>query len=56
MLLPTSGILTFKATAEGICYRQEVNSVIWGTSIYVKDGYTWKWTFGTNVPARGEAA
>jgi hypothetical protein len=33
---------------------QEVNSVIWGTSVYVKDGDAWKWTFGINVPARAE--
>jgi Domain of unknown function (DUF4440) len=56
MLSPTAGILTFKATADGICYGQEVNSVIWGTSVYVKDGYAWKWIFGINVPARGEGA
>ena len=54
MLSPTTGILTFKGTADGICYGQEVNSVIWGTSVYVKDGDAWKWTFGINVPARGE--
>jgi hypothetical protein len=53
MLSPTSGILTFKATADGTCYGQEVNSVIWGTSVYVKHGDAWKWTFGINVPARG---
>ena len=56
MLSPTTGILTFKGTADGTCYGQEVNSVIWGTSIYVKDGDAWKWTFGINVPARGEGA
>jgi hypothetical protein len=54
MLSPTTGILTFKATADGTCYGQEVNSVIWGTSVYVKHGDAWKWTFGINVPARGE--
>ena len=54
MLSPTTGILTFKGTADGTCYGQEVNSVIWGTSVYVKDGDAWKWTFGINVPARGE--
>jgi Domain of unknown function (DUF4440) len=56
MLSPTTGILTFKGTADGTCYGQEVNSVIWGTSVYVKDGDAWKWTFGINVPARGEGA
>ena len=54
MLSSTTGILTFKGTADGTCYGQEVNSVIWGTSVYVKDGDAWKWTFGINVPARGE--
>jgi hypothetical protein len=54
MLSPTTGILTFKGTADGTCYGQEVNSVIWGTSVYVKHGDAWKWTFGINVPARGE--
>jgi hypothetical protein len=53
-LSSTTGILTFKGTADGTCYGQEVNSVIWGTSVYVKDGDAWKWTFGINVPARGE--
>ena len=56
MLSPTTGILTFKGTADGTCYGQEVNSVIWGTSVYVKDGDAWKWTFGINVPARPEGA
>ena len=27
---------------------------IWGTSIYSKDGNTWKWTFGINLPAPSE--
>jgi hypothetical protein len=51
-LSATTGILTFKGTADGTCYGQEVNSVIWGTSVYVKDGNAWKWTFGINVPSR----
>jgi hypothetical protein len=54
MLSPTTGILTFKGTADGTCYGQEVNSVIWGTSVYVKHGDAWNWTFGINVPARGK--
>src|SRR5271170_5449257 len=53
MLSPTVGILTFKATAEGTCFGQKVGP-IWGSSIYVKYGDAWKWTFGINVPARGE--
>jgi hypothetical protein len=52
MLSPTAGILTFTGTAVGTCYGQKVDSVIWGTSIYVKDGDAWKWTFGINVPAK----
>jgi len=54
MLSPTTGILIFKGTADGTCYGQEVNSVIWGTSVYVKHGDSWKWAFGINVPARLE--
>jgi Domain of unknown function (DUF4440) len=50
MLPPTVGILTFKGAADGTCYGQKVGP-IWGTSVYVKDGNAWKWTFGMNVPA-----
>jgi hypothetical protein len=53
MLSPAVGILTFKATADGTCYGQKVGP-IWGTSVYVKYGDVWKWTFGINVPARLE--
>ena len=53
MLSPTVGILTFKATADGTCYGQKLGSV-WGTSVYVKDGDHWKWTFGINLPAGRE--
>jgi ketosteroid isomerase-like protein len=53
MLSPTVGILRFKATADGTCYGQKVGP-IWGTSIYVKEGGAWKWTFGINLPARLE--
>jgi ketosteroid isomerase-like protein len=53
MLSPGVGILTFKATADGTCFGQKVGP-IWGSSIYVKYGNAWKWTFGINVPARGE--
>ncbi len=55
MLSPTVGILTFKATADGCCFGQKVGP-IWGSSIYVKYGDTWKWTFGINVPARRQGA
>jgi ketosteroid isomerase-like protein len=53
MLSPRVGILTFKATADGTCFGQRVGP-IWGSSIYVKYGDAWKWTFGINVPARGD--
>lgn len=53
MLSRTVGILTFKATADGTCFGQKVGP-IWGSSIYVKYGDAWKWTFGINVPARGD--
>ena len=52
MISPTVGILTFKAAADGTCFGQKVGRV-WGSSVYVKHGNTWKWTFGINVPARG---
>jgi hypothetical protein len=55
MLSPTVGILTFNGAADGTCYGQMVGP-IWGTSIYVKDGDKWKWTFGINVPARRAGA
>ena len=51
MLSPTAGILMFTGTAVGTCYGQYIDSAIWGTSIYVKDGDAWKWTFGINVLA-----
>lgn len=53
MLSPTVAILTFKATADGTCFGQKVGPV-WGSSIYVKYGDAWKWTFGINVPGREE--
>ncbi|HST09079.1 MAG TPA: nuclear transport factor 2 family protein [Terriglobales bacterium] len=53
MISPTVGILTFHASADGACFGQKVGPV-WGSSIYVKDGDTWKWNFGINLPARLE--
>jgi hypothetical protein len=50
MLSPNAGILTFHASADGTCFGQKVGPV-WGSSFYVKDGDTWKWTFGINLPA-----
>jgi hypothetical protein len=55
MLSPTAGILTFNGTADGTCYGQKFDSLIWGTSVYVKEGGVWKWAFGINLPARREA-
>jgi len=55
MLSPTVGILTFEASADGTCFGQKVGPV-WGSSIYVKYGDGWKWTFGINVPAHGTGA
>lgn len=55
MLSATVGILTFKGAADGTCFGQKVGP-IWGSSVYVKDGNVWKWTFGINVPARRKGA
>jgi hypothetical protein len=54
MLSSTVGILTFKASADGTCYGQKVGPV-WGSSVYVKYGDVWKWTFGINLHALREA-
>lgn len=51
MLSSTVGILTFKAIPDGTCYGQKVGP-IWGSSVYVKHGDVWKWTFGINLPGR----
>lgn len=50
LLSPTVGILTFRGAADGTCYGQNVGPIR-GTSVYVKDGSVWKWTFGMNLPA-----
>ena len=55
MVSPTVRILTFRGAADGTCYGQTVGP-IWGTSIYVKDGDVWKWTFGINLPAPTDGA
>ena len=49
-LSPNIRILTFKGGADGTCFGQKIGP-IWGSSVYVKDGDTWKWTFGINIPA-----
>jgi len=55
MLSPNVGILTFHASADGTCFGQKVGPV-WGSSIYVKDGESWRWTFGINLPAHLEGS
>jgi len=50
LLSPTTAILTFKGGADGSCFGQKIGP-IWGTSIYVREGDAWKWTFGINIPA-----
>jgi len=49
-LSPTVEMLTRKGAADGTCGGQKVGSVIWGISIYVKDGDAWKFAFGMNSP------
>ena len=50
MLSSDLGVLTFRGTAEGKCFGQDVWP-IWGSSVYVKQGDARKWTFGINVLA-----
>lgn len=51
-LSPTVEMLTRKGTADGTCGGQDVGgTVIWGVSIYVKEGDAWKFAFGMNSPA-----
>jgi hypothetical protein len=50
MFSPDFGILTVRATADGQCFGQDIWP-IWGTSLYVKQGNTWLWSFGINVLA-----
>ncbi len=48
-LSPTLGMLTHKGTAEGTCAGQKLDAVpVYGTSIYVKDGDSWKLAFTLN--------
>jgi hypothetical protein len=53
MPAPRVGVLTFHARADGTCFGQKVGP-IWASSIYVKHGDVWKWTFGINLPAQVE--
>ena len=49
LLSPTVGILSRKGTAEGTCDGQKLTSVpVYGTSVYVKDGDSWKLAFSLN--------
>src|SRR6202165_2264714 len=51
-LSPTVEMLTRKGTADGTCGGQNAaGTVIWGVSIYVKDGDAWKFAFGMNLSA-----
>lgn len=47
---PTVSILTFKGNADGTCYGQKIGGPIFGTSVYVKSGETWKSAFTLNSP------
>jgi len=49
-LSPTVEILTFDATADGMCDGMK-NAPMRGTSVYVKEGDAWKITFGMVSPA-----
>ena len=46
-LSTTVGILTFKGIVEGTCGGQRF-PVIYGTSVYIRDGDGWKLTFTLN--------
>ena len=50
MFAPNFGLLTVRATTDGKCFGQDVWP-IWGTTLYVKHGNAWRWTFGINVLA-----
>lgn len=51
LLSPNVTVLTFNGAADGTCFGQKIGP-IWGTSIYIKHGSDWKWTFGINLPAK----
>ena len=48
-----TSILFHKGTADGTCMGQKIGSVF-GTSIYIKDGTTWKLAFTMNSPGSRE--
>lgn len=49
-LSPTVEILNFDATADGSCGGMK-NGTMWGVSVYVKEGDSWKIAFGVIQPA-----
>jgi hypothetical protein len=51
-LSPNVAVLTFDGGADGVCFGQKVGPIR-GTSVYVKTGGRWIWSFGINLPARG---
>lgn len=50
-LSPAVSILTHKGTADGTCSGQKLDGVVYGTSVYLKDGASWKLAFTFNAPA-----
>jgi ketosteroid isomerase-like protein len=50
MITKDAAILTFKGVPEGTCDGNPLKA-IWGTSIYVKDGDTWKPVYVFETPA-----
>jgi len=49
LLTPAVGILNRKGTAGGTCDGQKLTSVtVYGTSVFVKDGDSWKLAFSLN--------
>ena len=52
LVLPTVGILTLTGSANGTCGGTDISGQrIYGTTVYVKVGKTWKWAFGFNSPS-----
>lgn len=48
---PAVGILTLTGTVRGTCGGTDIGGQkIHATTVYVKDGDTWKWAFGFNSP------
>jgi hypothetical protein len=49
---PTVGILTLTGSVNGTCGGKDISGQkIYGNSVYVKDGNSWKWVFGFNSPS-----